>query len=357
MSIDVKLILEYSKSLHVLYVEDDAVLSKISMKIFLQYFKDVDVALDGEKGIEKYNTYFKENGRYYDLVIADINMPIMDGIEMGRIIKAQHMEQAIIYVTAYNEAQYFRDAINIGSDGFLSKPIELEQLHRLLLPVTQRVFEHQLVTRYYNEIEDLNIQLQSKNQELELRNNELEKSLRMLNTMVEKDAVKDTNQVKEENTEDIDKNSISEQLDELEMEDIIELSHLCTDIDGSIIAILGSNADSTVLSNSLISIIESFTKFASIISYYTIFNDLSDALREFIYSIENNPLPSTNDEIINIFTLLESFIFVLKKWQENLQNKNFESVNYLDASLISDMNTIIMMYTPYEEVEGDIDFF
>jgi hypothetical protein len=42
-------------------------------------------------------------------------------------------------------------------------------------------------------------------------------------------------------------------------------------------------------------------------------------------------------------------VFVLKKWQTNLQNRKFESINYLDASLISDMNTIILMYNPQEE--------
>ena len=357
MKIDTKMILEFSKSLRILYVEDDEVLAKITAKIFSSYFKNVDVAVNGEEGLNLYKAHKKESGEYYDLIFTDINMPIRDGISMSREIRIENPEQTLVFITASNEMSRLQDAINVGSNGFLIKPVSLNQLQVVLYSTAQRVFEHKLVTEYYEEIESLNMQLQNKNEELENRNSELEKSLRMLNTVVEKEAIKEANYVTTTEKKEENKRPYNDQLDELEQADVVELAEICIDIDGAIINILGSDGNTKVTLESLPLIIEGFNKFSSIISYYTVFNNLSGALRSFVSSLENAPLPSTQEEVINIFTLLESFVFVLKKWQTNLQNKKFESINYLDASLISDMNTIILMYTSQEEVEGEIDFF
>ena len=353
MTIDIKLILEYSKSLSVLYVEDDAILSKITLKIFKHYFKHIDVAFDGEEGCEKYEAYYKEHGENYDVVITDINMPKLDGIAMSKIIKNISMSQCILFVTAHNESHYLIQALEVGSSGFLSKPIQVDQLNSVLYSATQRVFEHKLVSQYYEEIEKLYEELQTKNSTLLSKNMELEKSLRMLNTMVEKDMSKEISS-EETSLTDV---SVHEALDEFEEDDLAELESLCTDIDGAIISILSSNGDMEVTKKSLLLIVKYFSKFAAIISYYSIFSNLSSTLNSFVSSIEHNPLPSTSQEIVDIFTLLESFIFVLKKWQTNLANGEFDSINYLDASLIGDMETIVMLYTPTTECEGEIDFF
>ena len=77
MMIDNKIILENSKKLKVLYVEDDEQLKESTRKLFLNYFSVVDTAEDGLEGLEKYISYFDEVGEYYDLVISDISMPNM----------------------------------------------------------------------------------------------------------------------------------------------------------------------------------------------------------------------------------------------------------------------------------------
>jgi len=357
MEINTKMILEFSKSLSVLYVEDDEILAKITTRIFSSYFKNVDVAINGEEGLKLYNAFKQDNGEFYDLVFTDINMPICDGIVMSKEMKNKNLNQSIVFITASNEISRIQDAVNVGSSGFLIKPIDAEQLQTVLYSTAQVAFEHKLVAEYYTEIESLNTQLQTKNAELKLRNNDLEKSLRMLNTVVEKEAIKEAKHVtvSEESVEQ--KVLYNEQLDELEEADIVELAEICIDIDGAIILILGSNGDTKVSLASLPLIIEGFNKFSSTIAYYTVFNNLSVALSSFVLSLEEAPLPASKEDVVNVFTLLESFVFVLKKWQTNLQNKKFESINYLDASLISDMNTIILMYNPQEEAEGEIDFF
>ncbi len=156
MQIDNKLIFENSKSLNVLYVEDDDVLRKITMKLFSNYFNNVDVAVDGLDGLGKYEACENEHGVKYDIVITDLNMPNMDGLEMSQKIKKLYIKQVIIFVTAFNETQYLHDAVDLGVNGFLTKPIEVEQLKKVLYTTTQIVSDRKLVQEHYDQIESLN---------------------------------------------------------------------------------------------------------------------------------------------------------------------------------------------------------
>ena len=156
MKIDNKLILENSKSLNVLYVEDDDVVRKMTRKLFSNYFNNVDVAIDGFDGLGKYEAYENEHGKYYDIVITDLNMPNMDGLDMSQHIKKLYIKQVIIFVTAFNETKNLHDAIDIGVNGFLTKPIEVNQLKKVLYTTTQVVSDRKLVQEYYEQIESLN---------------------------------------------------------------------------------------------------------------------------------------------------------------------------------------------------------
>ena len=76
---DFKKILQYTQDLNVLYVEDDKNLLEETSDILEDYFRTLTTATNGKDALEKYNLYHKQNNSYYDLVITDINMPIMNG--------------------------------------------------------------------------------------------------------------------------------------------------------------------------------------------------------------------------------------------------------------------------------------
>ncbi len=166
MSINNKIILEYSKNLTVLYVEDEKALQTATAKLFQNYFKRVDLASEGEDGLNKYLAFKKESGNYYDIVIADINMPKMNGIEMSKLITQENDTQSIIFTTAYNEVNYLLEAIEIGVSGFLLKPLDLEQLKRILYKTSQSVSEHRFIDSYYQNIEAINVKLMGQNRDL-----------------------------------------------------------------------------------------------------------------------------------------------------------------------------------------------
>ena len=156
MKIDNKLILEHSKNLTVLYVEDDEILRESTSRIFSKYFKSVEIAINGEDGLDKYIHYNANHGFDYDIVITDINMPKMDGLAMSEYILTQNIDQAIIIITAHNENNFLLKAINMGVNGFLIKPLDSEQLKIQLYKVAQAVADKKSLNHYYLEMEKLN---------------------------------------------------------------------------------------------------------------------------------------------------------------------------------------------------------
>ncbi len=117
----------------ILYVEDEKQV-RDELTNFLEYFSSkLYVAVDGREGFELY----KEN--QIDIVISDINMPNMNGIEMTKHIKTIDENQHIILTTAHSESHYFIDAIECQVEGYLLKPIDLDMLESKLKKIIGQI--------------------------------------------------------------------------------------------------------------------------------------------------------------------------------------------------------------------------
>jgi diguanylate cyclase (GGDEF)-like protein len=112
--------------LHILVVEDD-LFAREQMGLMLSRFAGrLTTAEDGAQGLEQF--------RYErpDMVVTDISMPVMDGLDMAEAIKAMDKSTPVVLVTAYSDARYFLRSIAIGVDGYVVKPVEAEPLLALL---------------------------------------------------------------------------------------------------------------------------------------------------------------------------------------------------------------------------------
>ncbi len=123
---NVESIIEQSKHINLLYVEDDPLSRKFILEIIKEFFPHTTIALDGADGLEK----FKENE--IDLIITDISMPKMNGFEMIEEIRKMDKDIPIVILSAYSEAEYFIKGIGYGVDGYLLKPFNLEQFLAIL---------------------------------------------------------------------------------------------------------------------------------------------------------------------------------------------------------------------------------
>jgi YesN/AraC family two-component response regulator len=134
---DLSLLYSYSKDLKVLYVEDDIRVNQSTTEIFEDYFSKVECAFNGIEGIEKYNHFHSLTSDYYDIVITDINMPKLNGIDMIKQIKTINKAQEFLVISAYSDSDKLLKLIELGISHFLLKPISLERLNQKLFILSQ----------------------------------------------------------------------------------------------------------------------------------------------------------------------------------------------------------------------------
>lgn len=115
------------KELNLLYVEDDKALSEATYKTLSSFFKSISLAYDGQEGLALYK---KQD---FDMIITDIMMPLMDGKEMSKQIHKINPEQAIIVMSAHEDAKYLIELIEIGIYKFIQKPPNLQHLAQCIL--------------------------------------------------------------------------------------------------------------------------------------------------------------------------------------------------------------------------------
>ena len=101
---------------HVLIAEDNDS-NFILMSYILKKYYTYDRAKNGKEAVEKMKA------GHYDLVLMDIKMPIMDGLEATKAIKAAHPDLPVVALTANAFDSDRQLALQAGCDDFLSKPV------------------------------------------------------------------------------------------------------------------------------------------------------------------------------------------------------------------------------------------
>jgi len=131
--IDLKVLNKLSK-IDVLIVEDDKMTANALKQSLSLYCSQVYVANDGLDGFEIY-----ENKKP-DIVIADINLPSMNGLEMVEAMHEISPHLPVIIITSHDNTQNILKSIDEGVYSFLRKPIRIEELQIALLMATKNIY-------------------------------------------------------------------------------------------------------------------------------------------------------------------------------------------------------------------------
>ena len=110
------------KNLSLLYVEDEPDTLKLYLRYFELYFDVVYTAQDGRKALEIYDEYKP------DVIILDINIPYISGIEIAQKIRKTDSQTKIIMLTSSSDKQTFLKVVELGLTTFLEKPVSRGQL-------------------------------------------------------------------------------------------------------------------------------------------------------------------------------------------------------------------------------------
>jgi len=140
-------LIEQIRGLSLLYVEDNRQARIETTETLGVLFKDITSAVNGRDGLEKF-----EHGDF-DLIITDIKMPKLNGLSMIKAIRKSNTEIPIIIVSAYDETNYFTDAIKMGIEGYLLKPFAIEELIAVIQKVTEKIFLRRELLTYRSTLE------------------------------------------------------------------------------------------------------------------------------------------------------------------------------------------------------------
>jgi len=106
----------------ILVVDDEASIRDLLSKTLALAEYDVDVAPDGRSALERLRLY------PYDLLIADLKMPGMDGLSVIREAKRLKTDLPVIIITGYSTEASAIEAVNLGVAGYLTKPFRVPQV-------------------------------------------------------------------------------------------------------------------------------------------------------------------------------------------------------------------------------------
>lgn len=144
---------EFIKDIVLLYVEDDDLI-RTELEYYLKSnMEKVIVASNGKEGYELYKKHKP------DIIITDIKMNIMSGLEMSSLIREEDKTTPIIITSAYSDNEYLHKAIEIGINTFLLKPLNLMQLYCTMKITSDNIKLQRENTQTINELTETQARL------------------------------------------------------------------------------------------------------------------------------------------------------------------------------------------------------
>jgi YesN/AraC family two-component response regulator len=345
---------QYTKYLTILYVEDDNQLRENTVFLFEPFFKEIDSACNGEEGLDLYNK------KQYDMVITDINMPKMNGIEMISKIKEINTEQKIVAISAHNESDILIDLVKAGINSFILKPIIQNEIINTLYPISRDAYTQIQNIELVNELNEKNKELEKQLKEIKSKNNTIDTKHAQVEKLLQMTTSNDVETISEEIMPDYfekdddegDENVVflKDDADDL-LEYFNEISEYIS------LALMHSNKDD------ILEIAKIFSKASSLLLRYSPYLDsLAASMDELSTALNNhtdefmNVLTSDSDSVFSLFDAVSSDMhrYVDRFSVESIAMKNSHHIH--DPTTLS-IRQIISIFTEDELDSGEIEFF
>ncbi|MDX4012652.1 response regulator transcription factor [Aliarcobacter skirrowii] len=138
------------KNLKVLIVEDEIDLANLIKSSIKELFFKVVIAKDGLEAIKKFDS-FKP-----DIIISDIMMPNLNGLEMSKKIKEKYSETPIVILSAHSHKEMLLEAINLGISKYFIKPFDIEEFIEYLKKLSKKINKNKSIKLKDNFVFDFN---------------------------------------------------------------------------------------------------------------------------------------------------------------------------------------------------------
>lgn len=138
------------KNLKVLIVEDEIDLANLIKSSIKELFFKVVIAKDGLEAIKKFDS-FKP-----DIIISDIMMPNLNGLEMSKKIKEKYSETPIVILSAHSHKEMLLEAIDLGISKYFIKPFDIEEFIEYLKELSKKINKNKSIKLKDNFVFDFN---------------------------------------------------------------------------------------------------------------------------------------------------------------------------------------------------------
>jgi PAS domain S-box-containing protein len=141
---------DFIKKLKVLYVEDEDAARNIFGKFLNKKFETSILCTNGFEG---YNEYIKaeQENTPFDLIISDVNMPKIDGIELLEKIRELNKKIPFIFTTARSESEQMIKAINLNVHAYLLKPLDFSLIEKTIEKICEDIYYKKNYEKQKNE--------------------------------------------------------------------------------------------------------------------------------------------------------------------------------------------------------------
>jgi len=376
------LVKSYARDMNVLMIDDEKTNIEFYKIAFGKFFNICDVAYDGQEALKMY----KKNINHYDLIVTDIKMPILNGLELVETIREINMEQSIIVITAITDLSINQSLAFYYIDGLLPKPVDTKKLFIMLYRILKKIAERKELSEYVKNLEDEANQALEYQSYFELlikklkplqENKEIQEAVSIMKTLIGKNEV-----IHEENINTIKKMNISAETKKdirfTSAEKLVSASELVEDLDDTIFDKLEDfdeilenfimtihNFRNTKDESSInylkevIKILFLFVEIVDAIGFFPIISRSIANLTTFLNSLTYDDI-STNNRGELLAQILLGLEDDLEKWIKSIfLEKSADNVHYLDASFSNNVLEIESIFNDMEldEDNDDLEFF
>ena len=324
-----------TQSLNILYAEDEAMLREDLQTTLSKLFANTFTATNGQEAIE----IFKKEK--IDLILTDINMPIMNGIELiNEVKKLQQDELQIIVLSAHNEVRLLTNLINIGVDGFLNKPLNKEKMIDILYKSAKILDDRKMLLAFQKQQEEEFLIIQRKNEVLEQKYNQFAAQI---------------NKSSQPSIQKQEKMPLKEDgyFQTLLQDDKDELTDLAFEIDNYIAMLFKTDS---MDANYLNKVSNAYKKYGAVLNTYPEFYDIGNRLGDFAHEILKLEHKFMED-LHQTGIFFESLQLSLESFRENIWNKEAKQPRFYNASLIVDIQGVIDFLHNKEQEDSEMEFF
>ena len=170
---------EILQKLTILIVEDENEIRKLMEEVMKSVFFEVYSAKNGDEGIKKFKKFAP------DLIVTDIAMPIMDGLDMAKMINEISPTTPIIALSAFSDKEKLLKAIEVGVDKYILKPVDMDELLLAIENIARSKFTNMNIIKITAELQynPASKQLLCNNQEILLTKKEFSFIALLINKM------------------------------------------------------------------------------------------------------------------------------------------------------------------------------